>query len=152
MTPEEFADRLRKLALREGMTFATLATLNAVDRSVLIATIAAQFDPDEVYAERQVNERLQAWLDGVAANVQTDRVTLRRWLVDTGVMSRADDCSDYRLTDAGELRAVAQTLDGAAIALATRNELAAKRIARKAAWLSQSSVPSSNGATPPSKA
>jgi hypothetical protein len=40
----EFERRLRKLALREGMTFATFITLDEADRAVLRATILCRFD------------------------------------------------------------------------------------------------------------
>ena len=88
MTDMGFAERLQKLALREGMTFATLATLGARDRAAVLATIMARFDPPVVYAERDVNERLEGWLAGEGANIETDHVTLRRWLVDTAAQSR----------------------------------------------------------------
>jgi hypothetical protein len=44
MTAMEFERRLRKLALREGMTFGTLIALDEGDRAVLRATILSRFD------------------------------------------------------------------------------------------------------------
>ena len=153
MTPEEFTRRLSKLALRDGMTFATLATLGVNDRSVVVATIAAKFDPAALYAEPEVNQRLKDWLASIAANVATDHVSLRRWLVDTQVLSRTDECTDYRLAPAalGRLRDIAKSLDCQAIAERVRLEDEQARVARKAAWLQRAGEQRYGDQRPPDK-
>ena len=97
MNAIEFERRLRKLAVRDGMTFSTLITLDDGDRAVLRTTMLARFDPAAVYTERQVNERLKAWLTGVGSMIETDHVNLRRLLVDTLVLTRTSDCAEYRV-------------------------------------------------------
>ena len=49
-----------------------------------------RFDARRVYTEAEVNRVLKAW------HVYGDHATLRRELVDHGLMTRKDDCSEYR--------------------------------------------------------
>ena len=142
MTPAQFTSRIEAFALRDGLTFASLIGLSPADRVIVVATMAALFDPNGVYAEREVNERLQWWLDGTGAHVETDRVTLRRWLVDTRVLSRNDDCTDYRLAIAGgdPLVGVARELDCWAIAKCARDSRDTERARRKDAWMQRSGL------------
>lgn len=137
MTPEQFTVRLEAFALRDGLTFSTLISLPAPDRAIVVATIAALFDRGALYAERQVNERLKAWLGGAGGNVETDHVHVRRWLVDSGVLARNDDCTDYRLakTDDEPVVAIARALDCARIATSARHHHDAARARRKDAWM-----------------
>ena len=142
MDTAEFERRLRALAKRDGLTFATFTTLPAADRAVLVATIARSFDVDAVYREREVNERLKSWLSAAGAMIETDHVHVRRWLVDTGVMVRTPDCAEYRLSAATAAdRAVLPdgiaALDAAAIVAATRREATEARSRRKAEWLAR---------------
>ena len=137
MTAEEFQRRLTAFALREGMTFATLIGLPPLARTIAVATMIAGLDAGASYAERDVNIRLQRWLDGVGANVETDRANLRRWLVDTGVMSRNADCSDYRLAAFadGRMLALARSIDCEGLTSKARLARSSERAQRKAAWV-----------------
>jgi hypothetical protein len=142
MDTAEFERRLRALAKRDGLTFATFATLPAADRAVLVATIAQSFAVDAVYREREVNERLKSWLSAAGAMIETDHVHVRRWLVDTGVMVRTPDCAEYRLSaataaDRAVLPGGIAALDAAAIVAATRREATEARSRRKTEWLAR---------------
>jgi hypothetical protein len=53
-------------------------------RRVLLEHIASSFEPGRRFPEREVNVVLRAWCDGGEA----DYVTLRRYLVDEGLLSR----------------------------------------------------------------
>jgi hypothetical protein len=55
-------------------------------RVVLQYVVRSTFKPGELYSEASVSERLQAWCDGG----ETDHVTVRRYLIDMGLMSRAN--------------------------------------------------------------
>jgi hypothetical protein len=138
----EFERRLRALAKRDGLTFATFATLPPADRAVLVATIAQCFDAAAVYREREVNERLKTWLSAAGAMIETDHVHIRRWLVDTGVMVRTPDCAEYRLSaataaDRATVPDAIGALDAASIVAATRSEAREARSRRKAEWLAR---------------
>ena len=138
MNAIEFELRLRKLAARDGMTFSTLITLDDGDRAVLRTTMLARFDPADVYTERQINERLKAWLTGVGSMIETDHVNLRRLLVDTQVLTRTSDCAEYRVhPDAAAVPAELVALDADSFAAEARSEVVARRSARKEAWLKQ---------------
>ncbi len=141
MAAIEIEKKLRRLALREGMTFASMIGLAAADRDVLTATILARFDPGSTYTEKQVNEILKGWLGGAGSMLETDHATLRRWLIDTKLMSRTDDCAQYRLDASGiEARAPLgefEALDADAIVIGARTADLERRAARKAAWLKQ---------------
>ena len=119
------------------MTFATLITLDDGDRAVLRTTILARFDSAAVYTEREVNERLKAWLAGVGRMIETDHVNLRRLLIDTQVLTRTSDCAEYRVHPdaAAALPAELAGLDAGAIVASAKNEAETRRSARKAAWL-----------------
>lgn len=133
---EEFERRLRKLALREGLTFATFAAFEGIDRAVLRTTLVQRFQMDRVYSEREVNALLQTWLRGAGSMVETDHVTLRRWLVDSMVLNRTSDCARYRLAQAPTAVPDAESapIDADAIVLDARRAALEQRAARKAAW------------------
>lgn len=135
----EYERRLRKLAVREGMTFATLISLDGGDRAALSASIVSRFDPAAVYTEREVNDRLKAWLAGAGSMFGTDHVNLRRLLVDTQVLRRTSDCTEYRLQPeaAAAVPAELAAIDAAAIVADARNDAEVRRSARKAAWMKQ---------------
>ena len=137
MTPQQFTERLERFALRDGMTFSSLIGLSASDQAVVVASIAVLFDAQALYREREVNERLRSWLAGTGANVETDHVNLRRWLVDTQVLLRNDDCTDYRLAIVGDdpVIDVARALDCARIAADARRKRDDERARRKEAWM-----------------
>ncbi|MBO3746029.1 DUF2087 domain-containing protein [Streptosporangiaceae bacterium NEAU-GS5] len=53
---------------------------------VLQYVVEQSFEPGVEYDERAVNERLRAWCDGG----EVDHVAIRRYVIDMGMMSRAD--------------------------------------------------------------
>jgi hypothetical protein len=56
----------------------------AAKREVVLRHLAAAFEPGERYSEAQVNEILLGFTDGG----ETDHVAVRRYLVDSGLLSR----------------------------------------------------------------
>ncbi|MEO8136153.1 MAG: DUF2087 domain-containing protein [Betaproteobacteria bacterium] len=133
---DEFERRLKKLALREGMTFATFAALAGPDKMVLQTTLVRNFEAGRVYAEREINTRLKAWLDGPGCMVETDHVNLRRLLVDTAVLNRTSDCAEYRIAPeaCAALSPELAAIDAAALVAEARRAALEQRAARKAAW------------------
>jgi len=53
-------------------------------RRLLLEHVASSFEPGRRFPEREVNVVLRAWCEGG----QADYVTLRRYLVDEGLLSR----------------------------------------------------------------
>lgn len=56
-------------------------------KTVILATIAEEFEPNQRYTENEVNS--------VLGNIYEDHVTLRRYLVEYGYMERTRDGSQY---------------------------------------------------------
>lgn len=54
-------------------------------------------DSAKACTERQVNEIIQDWNREVAPAIDTDHVTVRRYLVDYGLLERSRDGSTYRV-------------------------------------------------------
>jgi len=78
-------DRQRDQVLRAFVVDGRLAQIPAghAKRMVVLEHIASSFEPGVRYPEREVNAVLRAWHDDYAA--------LRRYLVDAGLLSRADN-------------------------------------------------------------
>jgi hypothetical protein len=67
------------------------------DQHLLVALAAAQLEPGKVYREREVNEKLLAWLETFCERDGLDHVTLRRMLVDSRLLTRTKSGSTYEL-------------------------------------------------------
>ena len=66
------------------------------DQQLLLALAAARFEPQREYREAEVNEILKAWLETFCAPYGIDHVTLRRMLVDAGLLLRPKSGASYR--------------------------------------------------------
>jgi hypothetical protein len=131
-------ERMKVLALRERLSLGVTASTNPRDFALLLASAACAFAPGETYSERDVNERLEAWLAGAGAMLAVDHVELRRWLVDNQVLARDGYGREYTLGAPREeiLAAMASFADRdlATLVRSAREEDAARRAARKARW------------------
>ncbi len=67
------------------------------DREILLKSVTLGLDEKATYTERQINEHLKRWGREIAPAIDTDHVTLRRWLVDYGYLERRRDGSEYRV-------------------------------------------------------
>jgi hypothetical protein len=65
------------------------------DEQLLLLLAARRFEPRREYREAEVNERLREWLSTFVAPFGFDHVTLRRRLVDTGLLMRDAAGSSY---------------------------------------------------------
>lgn len=94
ITLDEFVERLCKLGADRGPRGFPRRTR---DREILLQSIVLGLDGERTYREREINERLIAWNREVAAAIAVDHVTLRRLLVDHGLLERTADGSRYRV-------------------------------------------------------
>ncbi|MEH0985101.1 DUF2087 domain-containing protein [Micromonospora sp. CPCC 205556] len=78
----EPADRVLRTFLRDGALVALPAQRGR--RRVLLTHLVESFEPGLRYPERAVDEMLRGWCEGGTA----DHVTLRRSLVDEGLLAR----------------------------------------------------------------
>jgi len=91
---EEFAERL----LRLGADWRTRPwPRKQRDRHILMKSIALTLDSQQEYTEPEVNQLLRDWNATIAPAIQCDYVTIRRMLVDYGILERTRDGSRYRL-------------------------------------------------------
>lgn len=94
----EMAHKALKRMLANGRL--TAVPKRPADQKVLVALAAAQVDPGRSCLESEVNERLRAWLGTISEPFGIDHVTLRRMLVDSGLLLRTASGSLYRVNEA----------------------------------------------------
>ena len=132
------AQRYATLAVRQGISLGALQSNHARDFAVVVAVAAQAFEAGRVYTEREVNERLRAFLAGAGSMLATDHVELRRWLIDVRVLARDGFGRAYTVGTPGpQFAAVAAQLadvDLAALARDARAQEAAARAERKERW------------------
>jgi hypothetical protein len=125
-------------------TRVALGGLSVRERDLTLALAAASLAEDALTSEAEVNRSLKRCLAEEASFLDTDHVELRRWLVDAGWWQRDGFGREYRRVPADALPAPMRSLADAlrelhlpAWAQARREEMAARREARHAAWQSR---------------
>ena len=94
ITVEEFTERLCRLGADRDMR---PLPRKRRDRQILMKSITMRLDGSRSYTEPEIGELLQLWNSEVAPSLQTDHVTLRRMLVDNGLLERTRDGRSYRV-------------------------------------------------------
>jgi len=130
----------RHLALAPGRSLGTLQRGRRDEYVVVTAAAAHAFDLGRAYAESDVNLALERWLAGPGAMLTTDRVELRRALVDCRLLERDAYGKSYCRAAQGpaEWRAALSALDGVDLAAEAQDARATDAIARaerKARWM-----------------
>lgn len=69
---------------------------NRKDAEAFLALAASHVESRSVLTETELNEQLSDWLDGVANQNALDHVTLRRYLVDLGMLFRDAEGQNYQ--------------------------------------------------------
>ena len=67
---------------------------------MLLTSVVFTFEFDRTYSERQVNELIAEWVSRFGTDLGIDHVTLRRYLVDEGLLVRDEFGSTYQLAAA----------------------------------------------------
>ena len=70
------------------------------DLELLLALAAPRFAAGRTYGEAEVNDALRDWLATFCAPFGIDHVTLRRCMVDAGILQRDRSGSTYRIDPA----------------------------------------------------
>jgi hypothetical protein len=135
-TPSDFVSAWRRLAVKRRVGLGPLMGARGDEFTVAVAAASIAVPPDVTLSEREVNDRLVAWLAGPGAMLATDHVELRRWLVDLGLLERDGYGREYRraappVAYAAAVAALA-AIDAGAVAEAARVELARDRADRRA--------------------
>ncbi len=122
ITAEQFTKRLVDLCLRG------LAGIpkGQNDQQILLKSAAMSIRTNKPLTEKELNDRLQAWLDLVGAGKNFDHVSLRRWLVDSGYLTRDSLGRQYEISQPGPHPALfepaIEQLETGAILQAAREE------------------------------
>jgi hypothetical protein len=124
------------LVVKQGVG---LGGLTEPAREQALAVVWAAL-PTAPCSERAINDALREALAGPARFIDTDHVELRRWLVDTGWLSRDGFGREYRAVALAALPPGRQPLARALVAAgphwpqAQRERFEAERAARRARW------------------
>ncbi len=86
-------DKLTPYINPEGKIIAYPGKKHRALRPLIYAALMTHFEKGVIYNEPQVNHILLTWI------LFEDYVSLRRELVDTGLLSRTSDCRKYWVTD-----------------------------------------------------
>ena len=97
ITAEQFTKRLVHLCLRGLLNI----PIDLTDQHILLKSAALSIGTAGPLTEKELNDPLQAWLDMVNAAAEIDRVSLRRWMVDMGYLSRDAVGSRYEVRPCG---------------------------------------------------
>src|SRR5512147_490543 len=83
-----FVEAWRRVAVKRGVSLGALAGTRGDEFAAVVAAASLAIPAGGPSSEREVNERLSAWLSGPGAMLATDHVELRRWLVDLRLVER----------------------------------------------------------------
>ena len=102
----DMAHRALKRLLANGRL--TAVPKRPADQELLVALAASQIDAHRSCLENEVNERLRIWLETISEPFGIDHVTLRRMLVDSGLLTRTSSGSMYQINveRLGEIEAI----------------------------------------------
>ncbi len=98
VTPDEYRRRLAAVCLSGG---GPGLPRKPRDRHILFRAVAAALDAARLHTEREIDEALQAWLEGPGELLELDRVSLRREMVDAGYLERDPAGREYRVVRTG---------------------------------------------------
>ena len=107
ITADEFKQRLEALLLSSG---GRGLPRKRRDWDILFKSITLALEAGRDYSEKEVNQVVGEWLDGIGQAIEIDYVTLRRHLVDTGYLIRDLAGTSYRVS----LEAMAELFEPAA--------------------------------------
>jgi hypothetical protein len=127
ITTEQFTKRFVNLCLRG------LAGIpkDQNDQHILLKSAVMYIRMNKPLTEKELNDRLQTWLDLVSAGENLDRVSLRRWLVDSGYLTRDGLGSQYEIAQpephSGLFEPAIEQLEPSSILQAAREEMERKK-------------------------
>ncbi len=128
ITATEFEVRLATLCQRgAGSTFPRRPR----DRHILYRSVVQALGAGKTYSETTLSAALQQWLSEVGAGIDVDHVSLRRYLVDDGYLSRDAEGSTYSVNLNGgghvEFDEAVGTIDSFAVIQAAKVRAAARK-------------------------
>jgi hypothetical protein len=128
ITKDIFMKRLAELSLKSGLLE---FPKDERDLHILLKSAMLVLGQKSGLTEKEVNDRLETWVQDVCNIKFVDRVTLRRTLVDAGYLSRRKDGSTYDVVPSGNQKyafdpAIDQ-LDPVEVIVDAREEIARRK-------------------------
>jgi len=96
VSKSDFIDRLNKLC---GKNDLMQFPKNYTDRLILLGSIALLLKPQKKYSEKSINETITEWIEKMANESYLDHVTLRRYLIDFGLIERDPAGHQYYVSE-----------------------------------------------------
>lgn len=128
LTRDIFIKRLTNLCLRSGLSG---FPKDELDQHILLKSAVLVIGKTDNAGEQEINEKLKRWINEVAQIDKMDHGTVRRWLIDTGYLTRAKDGSSYQVSPAGPYAQLfdpsIDQLDVVAVIADAREEIARRK-------------------------
>ena len=124
---DEFKQRLEILCLKGG---GRGLPRKPRDRQILFKSMTLMLDNETTYSEAKINRQIEIWLAEIGSMIEIDHVTLRRYLVDEGYLSRDEAGVTYRVSienTADLFEAAINQLDPLQVVDEAREDLARKK-------------------------
>jgi hypothetical protein len=96
--PEQFTRRLAELCLRSNLSAIPKKEL---DQHILLKSAVLLIGTAGVLSEKEITEKTHIWVTDICPIQGYDRVSMRRWLVDTGYVLRSRDGAAYQIAQPG---------------------------------------------------
>jgi len=98
ISKEQFEKRLVNLCLRSGLVG---FPKDELDQHIILKSAVLLIENEGCTPEKEINEILQLWFLQVCQIQNFDQVKLRRWLVDSGYLTRTSDGICYQVVRPG---------------------------------------------------
>jgi len=98
ITQEYFIRRLADLCIKSGLAG---FPKDETSLHILLKSAVITFGQSDQFTEKEVNAKLEAWVNDISQMKGIDHVSLRRMLVDTGYLTRTGDGSSYQISHPG---------------------------------------------------
>jgi hypothetical protein len=93
-----FIQRFANLCLRSGLSG---FPKDELDQQILLKSIVLTLDSSTTLTEKEINEKLNYWINTISQIKKFDHSTLRRRLVDEGYLTRDKDGTRYQVAQPG---------------------------------------------------
>ncbi len=98
LTADQFCKRLAELCLRSNLAG---IPKKEIDQHILLKSAVLLIGSSAVFNEKEISAQLETWTSEVCPIQNFDRVSLRRWLVDSGYVIRSKDGATYQVAQPG---------------------------------------------------
>jgi hypothetical protein len=98
VTRDQFIRRLTNLCVRSGLAG---FPKDDTDQHILFKSALLILGGAPAFSEKEINDRLALWTLQVCEIKNFDRVTLRRYLIDAGYLTRSSDGATYHIAQPG---------------------------------------------------